>query len=59
MFRRIDRRSGRNSDVKLGRRAFRHQQTVSAVLLGYLSALVFAVLPGAFVVQTPGWSRGC
>ena len=44
------------SSLELERRAFRRRQSVSSVLIGAASTLVFGVLVWVFVVNTPGWA---
>ncbi len=43
------------SELELGRRAFRRQQSVRSILIGAGSTIVFAVLLWVAIVSTPGW----
>jgi polar amino acid transport system permease protein len=43
------------SELELGRRAFRRQQSVRSILIGAGSTVVFAVLLWLAIVSTPGW----
>jgi polar amino acid transport system permease protein len=43
------------SELELGRRAFRRQQSVRSILIGAGSTIVFAVLLWIAIVSTPGW----
>jgi len=45
------------SELELGRRAFRRQQTTRSILIGAASTLVFAVVLIFSITSTPGWPR--
>jgi polar amino acid transport system permease protein len=45
------------SELELGRRAFRRQQTTKSILIGAASTLVFAVVLFFSITSAPGWPR--
>jgi polar amino acid transport system permease protein len=45
------------SSLELERRAFRRRQSVSSVLIGAGSTVVFAAIAWIAIVNTPGWAR--
>lgn len=43
------------SDLELGRRAYRRRQTTRSIAVSLLSTVVFAVVVGVVLVNSPGW----